>query len=159
MWLSLLLVLLIMGVIFYFSAQPVKQSSGTSDGFVVRLIKFFMPDFKSLPAARQKQIRHTVSVLVRKTAHILEFAALGCSLMLHLAAWKRHVRLRRTWLWAWAIGTVYAATDELHQFLVPGRGPRLSDVGIDCVGVILGVLFFLLCRRLICALSARKKAE
>ena len=57
MWLSLLLVLLIMGVIFYFSAQPVKQSRGTSDGFVVRLIKFFMPDFKSLPGRSRSGTR------------------------------------------------------------------------------------------------------
>lgn len=139
-----------MGVIFYFSAMPVRQSSGKSDGWVTRLIKLFMPDFKTLPAARQKQIKQTVSFLVRKTAHILEFAALGFSLRLHLGALRRHRPIRRAWLWAWGFGTFYAATDELHQFLVPGRGPRLYDVGIDCAGVILGVLFFLLCRRLFC---------
>lgn len=135
-----------MGVIFYFSAMPVRQSSGTSDGWVTRLIKLFLPDFKSLPAARQKQIRHTVSFIVRKTAHILEFAALGFSLRLHLGALRRHRPIRRAWLWSWVIGTVYAATDELHQFFVPGRGPRFYDVGIDCLGVILGVLFLLLCK-------------
>ena len=148
-WLSLLPVLVIMGVIFYFSAMPARQSSGTSGGFVTKLLRFFLPDFQSLPGERQRLIRRTVAVLVRKTAHVLEFAALGFALRLHLAALGRYRSIRRPWLWALSIGTVYAAADELHQLLVPGRAARLYDVGVDAVGVILGVLFFLLCRRLL----------
>ncbi len=148
-WLSLLLVLVVMGVIFTFSAMPAKQSSGASGGFVTRLIRFFLPDFPSLTDEHQRQIRRAVTVLVRKTAHLLEFAALGFSLRAHLAALGTHMSIRRPWLWAWVIGAAYAATDELHQLLVPGRGPRLYDVGVDAVGVILGVLFYLLCRRLL----------
>lgn len=153
--LSLLLVLLIMAVIFHFSAQPVMKSSGTSDGYVTRLIKFFLRDFDSLPKAQQQLIKHRMSVFVRKTAHVLEYAALGFGLMLHIESLKRFFPLRSGWLWAWGIGTFYAATDEFHQFFVPGRGPRVSDVCIDCAGTILGVLFLLLCRRMFC----RRKKE
>ena len=128
-WLSLLLVLLIMGVIFYYSAMPAKQSSGASGGFVTRLIRFFLPDFNALPGQRQKAIRHTVTLLVRKGAHLLEYAALGFSLRLHLAALGRYRSIRRPWLWAWIIGTVYAAADELHQFFVPGRAPGSTTWG------------------------------
>ncbi len=148
--LSLLLVLLIMAVIFSFSAQPVRQSSGTSEGFVVRLIRWFMPDFDSLPSARRAQIRHDLSVLVRKTAHVLEYAALGFALLLHL----RTIPLVKAPVWAWLIGALYAGSDELHQIFVPGRGPRVSDVVIDGAGLLLGILFFLLCARL---LRKRKK--
>ena len=148
-WLSLLLVLAVLGVIFYFSAMPAKQSSGASGGFVTRLIRFFLPDFPSLSAERQRQIRRLVTVLVRKTAHVLEYAALGFSLRVHLGALGRHWPVRRLWLWAWLIGVICAAGDEVHQLFVPGRGPRLYDVGVDAVGVILGVLFYLLCRRIL----------
>lgn len=145
--LSLLLVLLVMAVIYYFSAQPVKKSTGTSDGFVTRFIKFFLPDFKSLPAAKQRLITRRVSFFIRKTAHLLEFAALGFSLRLHLFAVELRQRISRPWLISWAIGSFYAATDEIHQFFVPGRGPRVSDVGIDSLGVLLGLLFLWLCTR------------
>lgn len=147
-WLSLLLVLLIMGVIFCFSAMPAKQSSGASGGFVTRLIRFFLPDFNALPVEQRRQIRRLVTVLVRKGAHILEYAALGFSLRAHLGALGRYCSIRRPWLWAWLLGTVYAAADELHQLFVPGRAARLYDVGVDAAGVILGVLFYLLFRRL-----------
>jgi hypothetical protein len=38
------------------------------------------------------------------------------------------------WLVAWACATGYAATDELHQAFVPGRGPAVLDVLIDALG-------------------------
>ena len=31
-------------------------------------------------------------------------------------------------------------TDEIHQIFVPGRGPSVTDVAIDTVGALLGVL-------------------
>ena len=148
--LSLLPVLLIMAVIFFFSAQPVRQSSGTSDGFVVRLIRWFYPDFDALSAVQQGQLRHSLTVFVRKTAHVLEFAALGFALLLHLRA----LALPKAPVWAWLIGALYACSDELHQLFVPGRGPRVSDVAIDSAGLILGIAVFLLCAKL---LRKRKK--
>ena len=41
------------------------------------------------------------------------------------------------------LGAGYAVTDELHQFFVAGRSARIFDVGIDTLGVITGVLIFL----------------
>jgi VanZ family protein len=40
---------------------------------------------------------------------------------------------------AWAAGTVYAATDELHQSFVAGRNGSMFDVCLDSVGVLVGV--------------------
>ena len=40
---------------------------------------------------------------------------------------------------AWAIGAVYSITDELHQYLVPGRSCQFMDVIIDSSGVLFGV--------------------
>ena len=41
---------------------------------------------------------------------------------------------------AFLIGTVYAASDELHQLFVPGRSGELTDTMLDGLGVLLGVL-------------------
>ena len=43
-------------------------------------------------------------------------------------------------LCAWAIGTAYAVTDEIHQLFVPGRSCELRDICIDAVGVLCGCL-------------------
>ena len=41
---------------------------------------------------------------------------------------------------AFALGTLYAVTDELHQMFVPGRMGRPLDVAIDALGVACGIL-------------------
>ena len=38
------------------------------------------------------------------------------------------------------IGIIYACSDEIHQSFVPGRSPMITDVMIDTMGVILGIL-------------------
>ena len=41
-------------------------------------------------------------------------------------------------------GTVIGLLDELHQIFVPGRFAEFADFGADFIGVILGILFYLL---------------
>ena len=49
---------------------------------------------------------------------------------------------------AWGLGTAYAASDELHQFFVPGRSGEFLDVLLDSAGVAVGVaLLWLLLRK------------
>ena len=45
----------------------------------------------------------------------------------------------RTFLLPWAIGALYAVSDELHQSFVPGRSCELRDMLIDACGVAAGV--------------------
>jgi hypothetical protein len=67
--------------------------------------------------------------LLRKGAHLTEYAILGALLLRALG--------RETP--ALAAGIAYAATDELHQHFVRGRHAAPLDVLIDAVGVTLGV--------------------
>lgn len=146
--LSLALVLLIMGLIFYFSAQTGEQSGNSSGRLDSLFIRWLFPDFAALSPTERAALLLRVDFAVRKTAHLLEFAALGFALRLHLQAVSRWRAVRRPQLLAWAIGSLYAVTDELHQFFSAGRAPRLTDVMIDSLGALLGVLFFLLCAAL-----------
>jgi VanZ family protein len=66
---------------------------------------------------------------LRKVAHAAEFAVLGALLARAVS------ELGALWL-----GIAYAVADELHQTFVPGRAGALLDVGIDAVGVLLGIL-------------------
>jgi len=71
-------------------------------------------------------------LLLRKLAHAAEFAVLGALL---LRAIDRAGG-------AFALGALYAVSDELHQVLVPGRMGSPLDVAIDTVGVACGVLLW-----------------
>lgn len=73
-----------------------------------------------------------------KLAHIIEFAVFGFVLMRAFSN-SRHKWLRRqSWLITLLVGTIYAALDELHQRLVPGRSAELADWIADVLGVLIG---------------------
>jgi VanZ family protein len=75
----------------------------------------------------------TWDTVLRKGAHITEYAVLGA--LLYRALAREAVAL--------AAGIAYAATDELHQHFVQGRHASTVDVAIDAVGVALGMLVWL----------------
>jgi VanZ family protein len=66
---------------------------------------------------------------LRKAAHAAEYAVLGALLA------RAVTDLPALWL-----GIAYAVSDELHQGFVPGRAASLFDVGLDSVGVLIGIL-------------------
>ena len=74
----------------------------------------------------------TWDLVLRKAAHITEYAILGALL---LRALDRP-------LVAVGLAVAYAATDELHQHFVPGRAGTLIDVAVDALGATAGVLLY-----------------
>ena len=75
--------------------------------------------------------------VLRKGAHIAEYAVLGMLLL----------RALGSALPAFAVGVAYAITDEIHQHFVTGRHSSPIDVAIDATGVLIGVLVFVRARR------------
>ena len=72
----------------------------------------------------------TWDYVLRKCAHVTEYAILGALL---LRALERTVP-------SFALGVLYAISDEVHQHFVRGRHAAPLDVAIDSVGVALGLL-------------------
>jgi VanZ family protein len=72
----------------------------------------------------------TWDVILRKGAHTTEYALLA---VLLVRAIEREAP-------ALALGVLYAASDELHQAFVRGRHASPIDVGIDTVGLLIGLL-------------------
>lgn len=130
------LTILWMGVIFYFSSQPAVESAGLSGG-LFRQIQAFIAD---IPVMGHILSGGFTEHLLRKGAHMTEYAILGILLVLCMyeyvpVKWKKF-RLPC----AWITGILYACTDELHQRFVPGRSGEIRDVMIDSVGVLAGVV-------------------
>lgn len=140
--LTLLPVLFLMLIIFYFSAQPAESSDETSGFFVARILRIVFPNFDSQSQVRQTEIEHSVSFLVRKAAHMTEYAFLGLALILHVRTIGLRKQIQRPRLLAFLIGVLYAASDELHQVFVPGRSGEMKDVLLDSMGVLLGLILF-----------------
>ena len=71
-------------------------------------------------------------LVLRKLAHAAEYAVLGALLL------RATGRARL----AFALGTLYAVSDELHQTFVPGRMGSPIDVAIDVAGVMCGIVLW-----------------
>jgi len=117
-----------MAVIFAFST-----GLGTAEhtiGLLQRLLEAWSPE-----AAKQFspiQLEY-LNYIIRKLAHVTEYAILA---LLTLRALQQG---RPTLQWKAVFGTLamsiaYAATDELHQSLVPYRTASVRDVLIDSAG-------------------------
>jgi VanZ family protein len=74
----------------------------------------------------------TVDTILRKLAHLAEYAVLGALLCR---------ALRRPAL-AILVATLYAVSDEVHQTFVEGRVGAPLDVGLDAIGAAVGVLLW-----------------
>ena len=140
-WVRILLTVMtaaMMALIFFFSTEPAEKSDATSGGISRAIINVAYPQFDSYPQERQKEIFDSVQFPVRKAAHFTEYLVLGALLRLCLESWlgKRRFLLPA----AWAGGTLYACTDELHQMLIDGRSGQWTDVLLDSCGVLAGVL-------------------
>ncbi len=129
-------VIAVAAMIFFFSAQDGEDSMQVSGGVVDFLIRLLVPDFDGMAEGDRLAIYGQLQYLVRKAAHFTEFAMLGASLRLLFHA----LSLRQPILIAWAAGTLYACTDEMHQMFVDGRGAMWQDVCIDSAGVLTAVI-------------------
>ena len=77
---------------------------------------------------------------LRKLAHFLEFASFG-----FLLGWRISMDRKNKWILPTLLsGASVACVDELLQHFSPGRAPRITDVGIDTSGVVLGISLLLL---------------
>ena len=136
----LAIALLAMAVtIFLFSAQAGKDSSSSSSAVVGIVRGIFVPHFDSLTPAEQEQINYTLTVIVRKGAHMTEYAALAALALLNCMAWNLPRKYPFKLCASLAFSAIYATSDEIHQLFVPGRAGLFTDVLVDCGGALIGL--------------------
>lgn len=128
------LVLMMMAVIFAFSAQPGAASNAMTETAV-------MPVAELLASMHEGSGEETIALLyiifgtiVRKVAHVCEYALLALLLAMLLSSYDVN------WRWPAVLITIlFAITDEIHQAFVPDRLGTPVDVLIDAVGAFAGV--------------------
>lgn len=138
--LSFIPALLIMYMIYSFSAQDSVQSSALSSSVtykaVITIDRFF--DMQ-LTQAQTSRVVAKAEHYVRKLAHFGEYFLLAVSIALPFYVYGlRGILLV---LVAGIICSGYAFFDEFHQLFVSGRSASYKDVLIDSCGALCGIIF------------------
>lgn len=102
-------------------------------------------------SAQPDMVHHPDSVtdiVLKKLGHLAEYAVLAGLVWWALRAHATSLD-RRTYLVAFVMAVLYAASDEWHQTLVPGRNGNIYDWTVDAAGAGLALvgLRILLLRR------------
>ena len=137
-WITLVLIILNMSVIFGFSAEQASSSKDTSKKVTETLLELTIPHFKEKPEAEKNEMVKKADSIVRTLAHFSEYTLLGFLAFLHLSFYK--LSKIKSASFAFAGCALYAILDEIHQIFVPGRSFQFIDILTDTSGCLLGIL-------------------
>lgn len=150
---NIILIVIWMITVFMFSGQKGEDSGNTSGRFTEIIIHILTG--KSVDS--NNPTIQMVETIIRKLAHYTIYTIGGFLIMNY--AYTTDKSLKEKILYSICFGGGYAITDELHQFFVPDRSARLFDVGIDTLGVITGVVIYLLLKKCVQIVINKNKAE
>lgn len=146
---AIIAVLMWMMVIFIFSAMPSNESNSKSQGTINSVIE------KTLEVTNdsgitdkhptQEKMNKVVTFLnkpLRKVMHasvylVLSILFYSCFYQFKISKWKNCIL-------SIICSFLYACTDEFHQLFVDGRTSQFTDVLIDAMGAIFGIVFIIM---------------
>lgn len=144
-----ILMLLLLGtffIIFGFSSQDGEKSGSISKKITEEIITR-IPQIQEKGQNERETIILRVEKVIRKIAHFSIYTAVGLLLMALLSTFEMKEKNRI--IMSLIIGIIYACSDEIHQSFVPERSPMITDVMIDTMGVMLGILLIMLGKAII----------
>ena len=127
--------IIMMIVIFVFSAMPGDESGNTSGSILAVIVQIIEKITGSTITEDTMNIMH---LILRKCAHFTEYMMLGITTV--IALYDRNKKLVRNLLIPLVIAISYAVTDEIHQYFVPDRACAVFDIFIDSCGTFTGIM-------------------
>lgn len=143
-----------MAVIFMFSAQKGETSSKLSGAITESFITAANSSDETVDKLSDENYFLKIERFVRKTAHLLVYIVLGGLLLTVLLCYRLKQSLRM--LIAFLLSVLYAASDEFHQMFVSARHASITDVAIDSLGALIGILAVSVAYWAICFYRTRK---
>ncbi len=140
----LIILLIIWGMaITSFSSQTGEESVGMSEKITYKVIDIFYGDYYEKPLEQQNDIFSFWHTIIRKGAHMTEYAIFAVLLSLFLLTFTKiklgiNKPLTNYIIITVVAAIIFAAIDEIHQGFVEGRSPSTADVGIDAMGALIG---------------------
>ena len=154
---GIILVIIWMSVMFWFSNQQGIGSSSTSKK-VSEIIVNIIDINKQYSDTQKEEIIEVIEPIIRKLAHYTFYAIGG--ILIANCVYQFCSEEKRVIAISAIIGIAYAASDEIHQLMVPGRSGNIKDIMIDSIGVLTGIALFLLVKEIIKIMLAKfKKAK
>ncbi len=123
-------------VIFNFSAQN-GEVSGSLSKKVTELVVKVISKIKTMDINTQLHYIERLHPIIRKLAHFGVYTVVGFSVMGFMCTFDMRNIFKV--LTSFGIGVIYAISDEVHQYFIPGRSARVFDVCIDSLGVLTGI--------------------
>lgn len=157
-WMSVLPAIIILLLIFNFSAQDGPTSGSLSYKVSYAIIslanRIFSFDYSNADLNSRAE---AIQLIVRKLAHISEYFALTLSFYLPLRIWHPYKGVTisgrkffyRLILPAFVLSLLSATADEFHQCFVPGRYGTPVDVLVDSIGIVTACILLVVCKRCI----------
>ena len=124
--------------IFGFSSQDAEQSGNLSE----KITKKIIDKVPNIEKQNQEYIIERTEKVIRKIAHFSIYTLVGFLLMAFISTYKIVEKTRV--ITSLLIGAIYAMSDEIHQSFIPGRSPQITDVMLDSLGVLCGILILML---------------
>ena len=134
---DVILVILSMVMIFAFSATDGEKSEAASKEAAREVIS--VVSHKDTEATEKFIDNHLV--IIRKLAHLIEYAILGFLLTNLVKDWNGGLNYKLILLCI-GFACIYAGLDEIHQLLINGRNGNLFDVFVDTVGATVGAFIY-----------------
>lgn len=142
--------------IFCFSNQNGTQSSGVSRK-VTEIVTSNMKKVQNMPKNEKELFLEHTEKIIRKLAHFSIYTVVGLLMMSLMSTYKLK-QSKRIWI-SLIVGVLYASSDEIHQYFVPGRSARVFDVMIDSAGVFLGICIVIFVLWIARKVMERKRGE
>ena len=135
---KIILVVLCMGTIFFFSSDEKNASDKKSDGVIVSVTEKIIG--KKLNSKEKRYYIDKFVRPVRKSAHFTIYLLLG---LLFTSLLKEYNIIdKRCIIYTLIFVFLYACSDEIHQLFVAGRSGEILDVLIDTSGGMVGSVFY-----------------
>lgn len=147
---NIAVVVIWMIIVFLFSNQNSTNSSNTSANTIRTILKVFNVYDNQNDIILIENLQN----ITRKSAHFILYT-LGGFLIYNLVRFlnknsvfyfkskkiESYIR-KNSVIISILFGAIYAVSDEIHQYFVPGRSCELRDMCIDTLGIILGVIIY-----------------
>ncbi len=133
------LTLFVAVVIFLLSAQAYDESADLSNSITARILSFFSA-YSSADADTQYELLVYWAPIFRNLGHFSEFFLLAFFAALSAKAFD----LGWPSTFSFIGCVIYAISDELHQYFVPGRVCDFADIVTDSLGALAAVVLIYL---------------
>jgi VanZ family protein len=127
--------LICMVAIFWFSSQTAEESGEMSSSLTQRIFSRILQSL-DFGGGGTEVLYEVLEIAVRKAAHIVVYSVLSFC----VANVFRQIMKKKGYIFwislAWC--SLYAVTDEIYQYFVPGRASMWQDWALDTIGALRG---------------------